>query len=656
MKLKILALSLAVLQVSVRGAGILPIEDFARPAKVSHMTVSPDGQCLAALRDVNGLKFVFFSDPKVIEWRGFEVGSSQLIPATREIVWYRWLGSKRLLLGISAWNLLEGTAAVDRDGSNWQPMTGMVDYGSGIRINYEPILAFEMLHSFNNNRDVLMLDERVFSGKERLYPHVMKLDSNDASGKIIVRNPGNVTDWLTDRNGIVRAGIQQIEDKSAILYRPNENSDWTKLGELEAENAFLHGFSANNASIYLSTTTEKNDCTALYAFDIEKRSLGEALLTLPSYDVEYRNSGSETGAKWSKAKGKFVYFNYVEELPGVKWLDEDIEAKMEAINRRLPDTFNLPVSFSDDGMLMLIFGRSDRNPGAYYLYNQFTRKLSPIARLMPWIEPEQMAPMKPIKYSARDGLEIHGYLTLPNGVEPTNLPLIVMPHGGPWVRDNWEFDPLVQMLANRGYAVLQMNYRGSSGYGHAFYKKGQKQVGGTIQCDIEDGTRWAIQTKLADPKRIAIVGASYGGYSALYALGKSPDLYRCGISLCGVTDWVSIFTNLDDPEYKFSRIHWIKSIGDPEADVEKLKAISPVNFAQSITAPVLIIQGKNDRIVPPKQAKKMVTALEKAGRKPQSLFLPDEGHGSKTEKGRIAEFKAIEAFLAKHLGAEKTAN
>lgn len=619
------------------------------------MTISPDSQRLAALREVNGLKFVFFSDPKVIEWRGFALGSAQIIPAAREVDWYQWLGPKRLLLGISAWNLLEGTAAIDRDGNNWQPMTRYIDYGLGIRLNYEPVLAFEMLHSFNNNRDVLMLDERVYSGKERFYPHVIKLDANDGSGNIVVRNPGNVTAWVTDRNGVVRAGIQRIEDKSTILYRADEKSSWATLSELGGEDVHLHGFSADGANLYLSTAQE-DSCTALYAFDVEKRSLGEALLKLPGYDVEYPNSEPETGAKWSRAKNKFVYYNYVTEVPGVKWLDDELERKMETINRRLPDTFNLPVSFSDNGMLMLVFARSDRNPGAYYLYDQFTRKLSPIARLMPWIDPEQMAPMKPIKYTARDGLEIQGYLTLPNGVEPANLPLVVMPHGGPWARDIWDFDPLIQMLANRGYAVLQMNYRGSTGYGRSFYNKGQKQVGGAIQCDIEDATRWAIQTKLADPKRIAIVGSSYGGYSALYALGKNPELYRCGISICGVTDWVAIYTSFNDPEYKFARMHWIKSIGDPDTDEEKLKAISPVNFAQSITAPILIIQGKNDRIVPPKQAKKMVAALEKAGHKPQSLFIPDEGHGCKTEKGRIAEFKAIEAFLAKHLGPGATGN
>jgi len=199
-----------------------------------------------------------------------------------------------------------------------------------------------------------------------------------------------------------------------------------------------------------------------------------------------------------------------------------------------------------------------------------------------------------------------------------------------------------------------MNYRGSPGYGREFSLKGHKEIRGAIQRDIDDATRWAIGKKIADPKRIAIVGTSYGGYSALYAAGKSPELYRCAVSVCGVTDWFSLFHTLDEPEYKLSREYWVSEIGDPEKDEEKLKAISPLYFAARITAPVLIIQGKEDSIVPPKQARNMIAALERAGRKPESLFIADEGHGSLNEKGRIAEYKAIETFLAKHLGPATT--
>jgi dipeptidyl aminopeptidase/acylaminoacyl peptidase len=219
------------------------------------------------------------------------------------------------------------------------------------------------------------------------------------------------------------------------------------------------------------------------------------------------------------------------------------------------------------------------------------------------------------------------------------------------VRDTWGFHPLVQLLANRGYAVLQMDYRGSTGYGHELYLNAKREIGGKIQDDIEDATRWAIQVGVADPKRIAIMGASYGGYSALFALGHNPELYRCGISMAGVTDWPAIYEDSDVADDKTAKKYWRDQIGDPEKDKINLREISPVNFADKITAPVLIIQGKRDQRVPQSQAKRMIEALEKVGRKPESLFLADVGHEYGNEQKRIETYKALVAFLEKNLGA-----
>jgi dipeptidyl aminopeptidase/acylaminoacyl peptidase len=241
---------------------------------------------------------------------------------------------------------------------------------------------------------------------------------------------------------------------------------------------------------------------------------------------------------------------------------------------------------------------------------------------------------------------------LPNRRPAKELPLIVMPHGGPWVRDVWGFDPLVQLLANRGYAVLQMNYRGSPGFGAEFSRIAKHEIGRGIQDDIEDGARWAIAQHLADPKRVAIVGISYGGYSALFGLAKSPGLYRCGISIAGVTDWLGIIKGKTSGEYKFAYQHWVEQIGDPRNDAEFLRSISPIDFAGQIKAPLLVVQGKEDHTVPPKQARLLIAAMEKAGRPPESLFLSGEGHFPTHEKSRVELFKHIEEFLARNLGPE----
>jgi dipeptidyl aminopeptidase/acylaminoacyl peptidase len=276
------------------------------------------------------------------------------------------------------------------------------------------------------------------------------------------------------------------------------------------------------------------------------------------------------------------------------------------------------------------------------------RSFTQIGKRMAWIKPDQMAAMLAIKYAARDGLMIHGYLTVPVGYKPKDLPLIVMPHGGPWVRDVWGFDPLVQLLANRGYAVLQMDYRGSTGYGDELYQEAKRQIGGKIQDDIEDATRWAIAAGVADPKRIAIMGSSYGGYSTLFALGRSPDLYRCGISIAGVTDWPAMYEDSDVAENKAAKRYWQEQIGDPNKD--DLRNISPVNFADKIVARVLIIQGKKDQRVPQDQAKRMIAALEKEGRKPESLFLSDVGHNFGNERKRTETYSRIITFLEANLG------
>jgi dipeptidyl aminopeptidase/acylaminoacyl peptidase len=394
---------------------------------------------------------------------------------------------------------------------------------------------------------------------------------------------------------------------------------------------------------------DKGFCT-LRLCELESGKVGEPMFETPGYDVEFSFSGHLAGTIWSERTKGVIGYNYVTEGPHTAWFVSEYEEKMAAVDDLLPGKSNHVRSMTADESCWLISSESDRAPALYYLYYPAEKKLKSFLSTRPWIDPEKMAPMFPIKYEARDGLLIHGYLTLPLGQKPQNLPLVVMPHGGPWARDVWGYDSLVQMLANRGYAVLQMNYRGSEGYGRAFTKAGQREIGGKIQDDIEDATRWAIKRKLADPKRIAIMGASYGGYSTLFGLGKNPDLYCCGISICGVSDWYSMYKTLDDPEYEFARAHWIEQIGDPEKDEEKLKAISPLYFAGKITAPLLLIHGKDDRVVPIKQAKRMQSALANLGRKPETLYMAGETHGIHREEPRIVMYKAIEAFLAKHLG------
>ena len=474
----------------------------------------------------------------------------------------------------------------------------------------------------------------------------------------MVKNPGEVAQWGMDFEGVARFGILSQGEQSGAIYRENEQAPWRTILPLQDRSGQIKpaGFDAANNRVLVTALTPAKRWT-VFPLDPATGKMGEPLLADPEYDIVpsrvITDSGGVTVASrmFSVKKKSLVGIRYVTETPRVKWFDPDYAGYQRAVDKSLPDTLNVLAGESRDGKRMLWYGYSDQNPGVYYLFDLEKRTFKPVATRMSWLKPAQMAPMLAVKYPARDGLVIHGYLTVPVGHQPKALPLVVMPHGGPWERDVWGFHPLVQLLANRGYAVLQMNYRGSPGYGEELFQKAKRQIGREIQDDIEDATRWAIAAGVADPKHIAIMGGSYGGYSTLFALGHNPELYRCGISQAGVTDWLAIYDeHRSEPGYKEANQTWRREIGDPDKEKGVLAAISPVNFADKITAPLLIIQGKEDLRVPPDQAKRMITALEKAGHPPESLFLSEVGHNFGHEKRRTEIYQRIVDFLAKNLG------
>jgi dipeptidyl aminopeptidase/acylaminoacyl peptidase len=269
--------------------------------------------------------------------------------------------------------------------------------------------------------------------------------------------------------------------------------------------------------------------------------------------------------------------------------------------------------------------------------------LKKICELAEWIHPEEMAEMKPIEYSSRDGLKIHGYLTMPRENDGKPVAMVVMPHGGPRWRDTWGFDPAVQFLANRGYAVLQINFRGSSGYGRTFLKAGYKQWGLKQQDDITDGVKWAIEHGHADPKRIAIFGTSYGGFAALTGLEKTPELYRCGISYAGVCDLLHDLSTV--PDLKIFKTMVAETIGDPKRDKQQLKDTSPIAHLDKIRVPVFLASGELDPKVPIANQRAMAKTLEKEGKLYAFMVKADEGHGFHKERNRIEFWTKVDEFL-----------
>ncbi len=644
----------------------LPLEDFTRDPDFSRMRISGDGQYLALMRDYEGRPTMYVCSLATMAGRPFALGDTGAfgIPMSREVASYQWIGDKRVLLTTSVWDSWFGTKAVNRDGTAWKPVSGyevlLPNQGVLVNVNEKDVLwARRVIHVFNDaDQDILMLDQHDYSGRQVLFPDVIKVNTLTGYVDRVAKNPGDVIGWGVDHDGQVRIGfVEKGGLRYGLIYRRNDRAPWQTLRmPRDLRSPRVLGFDQSNERLYVSALSPEGR-TAIFLMSLGATPTVKLLLSDPEYDLV---SESFTPAIdgvpldrviFSGKQHRLLGVWHLRDAPRVHWFDPHFAAYQRAIDQALPDTVNLFVNMSRDDDRILFLAFSDRNPGTYCLLDVAKHDIKPIAPRMPRIKPSQMAPMLAVHYAARDGLTVHGYLTVPAGYQPRHLPLIVMPHGGPWVRDVWGFDPLVQFLANRGYAVLQMDYRGSPGYGEEFYHQGRREIGLAIQDDIEDGAKWAVAAGVADRQRLAILGGSYGGYSALFALGRSPGLYRCGISLAGVTDWLSIYQSRADPEYVFARRFWQREIGNPRTDEAFLKSISPVNFAAGITAPVLLIQGKNDRNVPPGQAREMISALERAGHKPESIFISDVGHdlyGTQASRHKI--FQAVEEFLKQYLG------
>jgi dipeptidyl aminopeptidase/acylaminoacyl peptidase len=298
--------------------------------------------------------------------------------------------------------------------------------------------------------------------------------------------------------------------------------------------------------------------------------------------------------------------------------------------------------------LFIIRTYNDRTRGSYHLFDKKTGALTKLTDLSPWLPEEQMARVRPISFTSRDGLKIHGYLTLPLNADTTNLPVVLNVHGGPWARDSWGFDPECQFLASRGYAVLQVNYRGSTGYGRKFWESSFKQWGRKMQDDLTEGVQWLIKQKIANPRRIAIYGGSYGGYATLAGLAFTPDLYACGIDYVGVSNLFT-FMNTIPPYWKPYLEMMYEMVGHPEKDKELMRAASPVYHVNRIKVPLFVAQGRNDPRVNIAESDQIVEALKKRSVDVPYMVKDNEGHGFGNEENRFDFYRAMEAFLTKHL-------
>ncbi|MFJ8101465.1 S9 family peptidase [Lysinibacillus sp. NPDC096212] len=469
---------------------------------------------------------------------------------------------------------------------------------------------------------------------------VYKLNVKTGETTHVAKNPGNITSWLADRNGNVRMAVASDGVVGTVLYRDSEKDEFKPFIEIEdGDQVMPLGFTKDNKHI-LVKSNKGRDKVEVVKYDLEGNE--EVIMSNPEVDV--------MGVLYSSEKDKVLYGTYVSDKIHYQFFDEDFEKLFRKIQNKLGVQENEMAiyDYNKEMTKFIVSVSSDTVFGKYYYYDSTTDEMTEMATLSPWLNPEELAEMHPISYKSRDGLTINGYLTLPKNKEAKNLPLIVNPHGGPWARDMWGFNNEVQLLANRGYAVLQVNFRSSTGYGKEFLEAGNKQWGLKIQDDITDGVQWAIDQGIADPKRIGIYGASFGGYATLAGITYTPDLYAAAVDYVGVSN-IFTFINTIPPYWDTLRNQLYQRVGHPEEDKELLTAVSPVFHVDKIKTPLFVAQGANDPRVNKAESDQIVEALRARGVDVEYMVKDNEGHGFQNEENRIEFYNTMLKFLDSHL-------
>lgn len=616
----------------------IPAGVFAKIPFISRPTISPNGKMVAGIVGLKG-------ESRIVSFNliGEEItGVNVSVPDTMEISWVRWVNDKNLLVGVSALLPVEG--------DSWT-----ISRTLGINIETQAVTKLLWDIKGQNGADVLWMpsdgsnevliaaQNSIYGNDYEFWPSVYKVNVTNGKKTKIGYGKANVMNWSVDAAGNVRAGIAYSDgtQTSTLYYRPTGSGsfkqiDRAKLKENEnlrvpfmyipdTNNGYvLHDNDKGQTSIYEMDMSTGNDVGAVF---VPKE--GEVDSVMVSYDGT-KLLGATTTANQNN----------------IHWFDKEMVTLQSNFDKSVKDKKANIVSFNRDQSKMLV--RVDRpdNPGSIYYYDTNQGVMTQISYVNDDIGSKNLSPVKMIKYSARDGLGIEGVLTLPKDKEAKNLPFIVLPHGGPWGQDTLTYDYWTQFLASRGYAVLQPNFRGSTGYGTDFLNKGKGQMGFAMQDDVTDGVKWAVAQGIADPKRVCIIGASYGGYAAMWGVVKDPDIYRCAVSIAGVS---ALRREVNDFGGSTRANLFTRQWKEMTPDFD---AVSPIKFIDKIKAPLLLIHGKKDITVNHVQSEKMYGAMKKAGKVVEFVSVPLADHYFTREADRVTLLTAMEAFLKKHNPAD----
>lgn len=625
----------------------IKVEDYIKQDVFERIKISPAGDYLAASvpqADRTILVILRRSDSKV-------TGALQMGPNTHvDDFW--WVNPTRVLMSTTekfgSLDTPQPTGelyAINADGSGADILVGyrVNDGGLGTRIKpkkSEAVAAF-LVDDLPDDDDHVLISVSPFMADP--YTRVDRMNVNSGRRVTIARAPIRNASFVTDNAGVVRFAHGQESDLTRKLYyRTDDNAEWSLVNDesVTGRAEWAIGFSPDNSTAYLQVEQAKGP-DAIEAFDVAsgKRStiLRDETVDPAMVITQLGGKRAPVGMVYMDGKPKTAFFD--KSAPEVR-LYRSLEAAF-------PDDSVLVTSTTADGGTALVRVASDRNPGDFYLFDVEGKKADHVIARRDWFDPTQMAQTTSFRFQARDGMPISGLLTLPPGGNDRNLPMVVLPHGGPFgIYDTWGFDSEVQLLANAGYAVLQVNYRGSGNYGRSFLYAGRRQWGAAMQDDLTDATRWAIEQGHADGKRICIYGGSYGAYAALMGVAKEPDLYRCAVGYVGVYDLPTMHTHGDIQANRSGRNYVREWVGE-KADVEN---VSPSRMANRIKVPVFLAAGGEDKRTPIQHTKMMERALIGANVPVETLYYDTEGHGFYKPEHRKEYYTRLLAFLNRSLG------
>jgi dipeptidyl aminopeptidase/acylaminoacyl peptidase len=621
-------------------ANPIPVSDFYKRPPMTGFQLSPNGKYLAAVVPIGQRRNVAVID---LETR-------KAWPVTsitkQDIGGFVWASDDRLLFFLdNEGNESRGIFAVDRDGKN--PKMLIEPPESQMRAGRFEVLGADIVSLMEND------PERVLISVSRLQEEGIVQDIetlNIYTGKRLrkIKNPGKITSWIADRNGEVIGAVRVEGVETSFLFRSDESKEFeewsrSRTGQPSWSPAYI---SQNREKWYVSSRLDAagnaRDKAAIFRFDPKTRKIGELVYEHPDVDVG--------GVLGSRVADDMIGVSYSADKPQQVIFDPKLKELQTTLKARFPNQQVFLSSASRDEQKMIFAVTSSTNPGRFFLFDRSKNAFEELASVLPWLKESELSPMKPLKIAARDGLMLPSYLTIPRQSNGKNLPLVLMPHGGPRARDFYGFDPLVQIMANRGYAVLQVNFRGSVGYGLAFDKAGWREWGGAMQQDLIDALKWTIAEGIADPQRLCIFGASYGGYATMMGLVQNPELFKCGINYVGVTDLPLLLRTIPrawEPIREDIKLQ----IGDGKSDLAELEARSPTRFADRIKAPVLMAYGARDPRVVLEHARMMERELKKNAVPYELIVKKDEGHGYAKFDNQVEFGEKVVAFLDKHIGA-----